>query len=182
VRAPVLVPSFFWCGIEFEVSVGDTVSWQLAVTDDIWAPEHLLATVEVEAESLGDYPMVPGYHPYIVRRGSFVAWWDAHRPLSGPVTFKELCHLEDSRLPEDMPAATGTVTQMYWALDQWPSEPTQAFVPGMGLVEVPSTDYRPDQPGFKAHFPPGGIPEQPSWRHLGWIAMVEFEEADWLPS
>jgi hypothetical protein len=187
VRVPVYVPSFAWSGITFEVSVGDAVSWTLAVTDDIFLPEHLLDAAEVEARPFDDPLPSLDYYPTLVRRGSFVAWWDADRPVAGRVMLKAPCSMHDSRLPsEDVPTANGTILQLHWALDHLRQRSDGVWgdiVRGIGLVEVPSTDYEPDQPSFKAYFPTSDIPELTGrWRHIGWIATLECQEDEQLSS
>lgn len=182
VRVPIYVPSFDFSGITFMVSVGDAVSWQLAVTDDLFVPAHLLKPVEVQAEPFDD-PLPPEYYPTVVRRGSFVAWWDSNRPVSGSVTLNAPCSMHDSRLPsEDFPLASGTVVRLHWALTHLRQRSDGLWgdlVRGIGLVDVPSTEYRPDQPSLTGYFPTADAPELTGrWRHIGWIATVEFRDTN----
>ncbi len=176
VTVPVYVPSYAWSGDTHVVTVGDRVAWELSVLD-MYLPEHLLQTVTVTLERVDSrYPSVNWYQT-LVRHGSFVAWWDAGRPVSGDVELRPVCAVGDPRKDEAIPEATGTVTRLFWALDLLRQRPDGPWdrVPGIGLVEVPSTTVDPDQESFTAYFP-GEAPadaQDGHWRHLGWIAMLQ---------
>jgi hypothetical protein len=173
---PVYVPRYGLSGDTYVASVGDEVSWELAVTDN-WVPDHLLTTIEASAEPAE--PALPSseYYPTLLRERTFSAWWDAGRPVSGRVELSPVLALGDSRLPDcGVPDAQGVVTQMYWALDvlrQREDGPWDSL-PGLGLVEVAGTDDEPDRPGFTAYFPTPGVDVTDGcWRHIGWFAMLQ---------
>jgi hypothetical protein len=90
--------------------------------------------------------------------------------------------MHDHSRPSGVPAASGTVVQLHWALDHIRQRSDGVWgdiVRGIGLVEVPSTEAEPDQPDFKAYFPTGEVPELTGrWRHKGWIATLEFPEPE----
>jgi hypothetical protein len=178
VTVPVYVPSYGLSGDTHHVAVGDQVAWQLAVVD-VYLPECLVTTIEAVAEP-AEPPYPPSsYYPTLLRRGSFAAWWDAGRLVGEKVELRPVCAIGDSGLPDEgVPEAAGVVARLYWAMDllrQRPDGPWDS-VPGVGLVEVDSTDVSPDQESFPAYFPTAGVdPNDGSWRHIGWIAMLRCE-------
>ena len=178
VTVPVYVPAYGLSGDTHHVEVGDHVAWVLSLIDN-FLPEHLLSTVDVEVETYEGADAPPGYHSYLVRHGGFVAWTDRDpRVDQTQASLRPVCAIGDSSIPDDrVPEAEGEVVALYWGLDllrQRPSGPWDS-VPGIGLVEVASTEADPDQASFTAYFPSSGVdPDDGHWRHIGWIAMLRF--------
>jgi hypothetical protein len=172
---PVYVPSYDQSGDTHVVGVGDEVSWQLAVHEE-YLPDHLLATIEASAAPAEPPYPASNYYPTLLREGSFVAWWDAGRPVAGRVELRAGFAIGDSRLPDEgVPEARGVVDRLFWALDLLRQRRDGPWdrVPGLGLVEVESTQVAPDQEGFTAYFPAAGVDANDGyWRHIGWIAML----------
>jgi hypothetical protein len=179
VIVPVYVPSFAWSGLTFEVAVGDQVRWNLIVSEDRFVPEHLLETIEAEAEPK-EPQIPPDYYPALVRSGSFAAWWEADHLVTGKIKLRAAFSMHDSRFPPDpFPQASGKIVGLHWALDHLRQPPDGVWgliVRGIGLVQVESTQDVPDQPGFTFYLPTAEVPEfDGRWRHKGWIAMLECD-------
>jgi hypothetical protein len=66
---------------------------------------------------------------------------------------------------------------LYWALDLLRQRPDGRWesVPGVGLIEVDSTDVEPVQEKtFRAYLPSADLdPNDGHWRHIAWIAMLQ---------
>lgn len=174
---PVFVPSYEQSGDTHVVDVGDRVSWELAAVD-AYLPPHLVRPTDAIAEPAESPLPSLNYYPTLVRQGDFVAWWDADEPVTGRVQLRLLFRIGDSRLPEDgVPPSRGVVTQMYCAFDllrQRPDGPWDS-VPGLGVVEVTSTEVWPAE-GFTAYFPDEGVDvNDGQWRHVGWVAMLRCD-------
>jgi hypothetical protein len=173
---PVYLPSYDQSGETHVVAVGDRVSWELAVID-AYLPEHLLETLDASAEP-ADSPYPPSdYYPTMLQKGSFAAWWDASRPVVGRVELRAAFRIGDSRLPDEgVPAAEGVVTRLHWALDllRQRSDGPWESVPGLGLVEVRSTEDEVAGESFTAYFPAAEMDaSEGQWRHIGWIAILQ---------
>lgn len=186
VTVPVFVPSYDLSGVTHRVAVGDRVEWALAVIDEWYVPEFLLQAFEAVTEvaepldppSYWTESLITGSY---VRHGSFVAWWQLDHPPGEEVQLRPFCAIGDSRLPEGgIPKATGVVSHLYWALDLLRQRPDGPWdrVPGLGLLEVDSTEVDPEQETFRAYFPSTGVDTNDGrWRHIGWIAMLQCEDA-----
>jgi hypothetical protein len=177
VTVPVYVPSYGMSGETHVLAVGDQVEWELAVID-LYLPDHLLHTFSAHAEPAEPPYPASDYLPTLVREGGFVAWWDPGQAVGDEVELRPVCAIGDSRLPDEaIPQARGTVERLFWALDllrQRSGGPWDS-APGIGLVEVASTEVVPDQPSFPAYFPTATSPTDGSWRHIGWIAMLRCD-------
>jgi hypothetical protein len=184
VTVPVYVPSYALSGDTHHVAVGDHVSWELAVID-VYLPDCLLALAAVHAVTETAQPVNPPYYwtsamvgGSYVRRGSFVAWWEVDHPAGEEVQLRPVCAIGDSRLPDGgVPEASGVITRIYWALDllRQRSDGPWERIPGVGLVEMDSTDQEPDQEST-AYFPTSDTDATDGrWRHIGWIATLQCE-------
>lgn len=181
VTVPTYVPSYDLSGDTHRVAVGDQVAWELALID-VYLPEWLLESVRATAEAAE--PVDPPYYwtdamrtGSYVRHGSFVAYSPTDHAPGEEVELRPICAIGDSDLPDGgIPVSTGIITRVYRAADllrQRPDGPWES-VPGIGLVEVPSTEVEPDGERFYAYFPSADVdPTDGQWRHIGWIAMLK---------
>ena len=178
VEVPVYVPSYGMSGCTHVVAVGDSVEWELAVVET-YLPPHLLHTVDTKARPSEEPAPAVNYFPTLLRSGKFEAWWNPARPVGDHVAFRGVLAIDDSDLPEQgRPLAQGTISQLFWALDllrQRPDGPWEP-IPGIGLIEVDSTEVPPAPNGFTAYFPAADVDvNDGQWRHVGWIAMLRCD-------